>query len=132
MLGRQLHRSCSVNGVDPGGEHWNSRIWDPFCALELKIDQRALAAPDPVALHSSNLVRPSGQSLEPAKQLLGVLGDPQEPLLEFTLLDQRIFVPPATPSDHLLIGEYRGAFRAPVHFAFSAIGEPPFVKLQEK
>src|SRR5207247_1467694 len=66
------------------------------------------------------------------QQLLRILCDSQEPLLEFALLDNSVFVTPATAGNYLLICQYGGALRTPVHFALLTVGKSALVKLQKE
>jgi hypothetical protein len=51
---------------------------------------------------------------EAVEQLLGEVGDLQEPLVELAPLDQRAGAP-AAAVDHLLVGEHGHVDRVPVH-----------------
>ncbi len=103
-----------------------------FRVVEFEIDQRAFAAADPVALHGADLFRPAFQLVEIAQQLVGVFGDAQKPLLQLTLLDQRIFVAPAASVDDLLVGQHRRALRTPVDSALLSISQTLLVELEEE
>ena len=78
--------------------------------IEFEIDQRAFAAADPVALHGANFFRPAFELVEIAQQFVGILRDPQKPLLQLALLDERIFVAPAAAVDNLLVGQHGAHF----------------------
>src|SRR5207244_55947 len=104
MLGRKLYRSRAIDRVHAGGENADIRTG---ATLELEIHQRAFTAANPVTLHEAHFFRPVLELVQIAEQFLGVFSDSQEPLLEFALLDKRIFVPPATAVDDLLIGQHR-------------------------
>jgi len=52
-------------------------------------------------------------------------------LLKFALLDDGIFVTPATAANYLLICQHGGAFGTPVDLAFLPIGEAALVELQK-
>src|SRR5947207_11958054 len=101
-------------------------------AFERKVDHPSFASPDPVALHGAHLFGPAGKLVNIIEQLLGIVGVPQEPLLEITLLDASLFMSPAASVNHLLVGEYCRALRTPVHFALLAICQAALVELQEK
>ena len=60
------------------------------------------------------------------------MGDAQEPLFQIALLHLSVFVPPAAAVDHLLVGQHRGALRAPVHLALLAVDEAFLIHAQEK
>src|SRR6185437_10768728 len=101
-------------------------------AFDRKRNRRALAAADPVALHSAHALRPAVELVQTVQQLLRILGSAQEPLLQFSLLDECVFMPPAVAVDHLLICEHGLALRTPVHLAVLAIGETALVHAQKK
>ena len=63
-------------------------------AGDRKRDARAFGSPDPVPLHHDDLLGPLGQRLEALQQLVGVRGDPEEPLLQIARHDRR----PAAPA----------------------------------
>jgi len=73
MLGRELHRSRAVNGIDARGENFDSRARGPKAVVlrlrivELEIDQGAFAAPDPVALHGADFLGPAVELVEIAQ-----------------------------------------------------------------
>src|SRR5215472_10772810 len=122
MIRRKLNRRRPENRIDASGEHTDYRSCRPRVSLEFEIDKRTFAASDPVALHDAHFFRPACESVEITKQLLGILGRAHEPLLQFALFDQSIFVAPAAPvAQHLLIGQYSCTLWAPVHFALFAI-----------
>ena len=120
MLRRELDRSCSEDRVDASSKDRNRfSAW----TVQRKIDQRAFASADPVALHDAHFFRPTWKAIQVAEQLIRVIRNTQEPLFELSLLDRRVFMPPSAASDDLLIGKHGGAFRTPVHFALFAIGK---------
>ena len=130
MLGRQNQTRRAVDGVDARSEHANLLA----AAFERKIDLRTLGTPDPVALHGEHALRPTAFKLlvGVAQQFFRVVGDLPEPLLQRALLDGRGFVAPAAAIHHLLIGEHRGALRAPVDHRLLAIRQAALEHLQEK
>ena len=130
MFRRKLHRSGAEDSVNAGGEDGNlfSRH-----AIHGKIHQRAFAAADPVALHHPDFFRPMLQLLQIAQQLFGIIGDAQKPLFQLALLHAGFFVAPAVAATHhLLVSQYSGALRTPIHFALFAIGQPALVELQKE
>ena len=129
MLGRKLYRSRAIDRVHAGGENADIRTG---ATLELESHQRAFTAANPVTLHEAHFFRPVLELVQIAEQFLGVFSDSQEPLLEFALLDKRIFVPPATAVDDLLIGQHGRALRTPVDLALLAIGQSALVELEEE
>ena len=133
MLRRQLQRGGAVNGVDARSEHRDFVACRASFAVEGEVDQRAFAATDPVALLREDALGPSRHLVETVEQLVGVLGDAEEPLLQLALLDQRVFMTPATTvRQHLFVGQNRCAFRTPVHLGILAIGQPLLEQLQEE
>jgi len=75
-------------------------------SLDFELDSRALLATDPVALHSPDVRWPSIQVVDPFEQLLSVLRNPQKPLIEVALLDERVTPPAAfVLAFDLLVGE---------------------------
>src|SRR5581483_4485290 len=127
--GRELDGSRAEDRVDTSSEDG-----DLFSGgrVQTKIDQRPFAAADPVALHGTNFFRPAGKAIEITKQFIRVLSNPQEPLFEFALLDESIFVAPAASADDLFVREDGGALGAPVNFALFAVSKSALIKLQEK
>ncbi len=82
----------------------------------------ALRAADPVALHGDHVLRPGLEQVEVVEQPLGVLGDPEEPLLELALLHRRAAAL-AVAVDDLLVGEHGRVLRAPLDRCLVAVGE---------
>ena len=77
---------------------------------QCEIDLRAFGAADPVALHGEDALRPAAFELRHiVQQLVGVVGDPEEPLFQRALLHGGVFVAPAAALHHLLIGQHGGA-----------------------
>ena len=100
--------------------------------IQFEIDQRALGAADPVALHGAHFFRPALQPIESGEKLLGITGGAKEPLLQVALLDHRGFMPPATTGHDLLIGKHRLAFGTPIDSALFPIGQIALEELEEK
>ncbi|OQC23181.1 MAG: hypothetical protein BWX71_02149 [Deltaproteobacteria bacterium ADurb.Bin072] len=110
MLRGDAHEGGAVEGVGPGGEDLYVLV-GPFYP---EADQRARAPADPVALHDEHALRPPfSQTLDVVQELLGILGDPEEPLV---VLAQEDLGPaaPALSVLHLLVGEHGLAAVAPV------------------
>ena len=92
---------------------------------------QALGTADPVALHQPHLVGPAMlQRVEAGEQLLGGVGNAEEPLRQLAALDQRARAP-AAPVDHLLIGEHGVVDRVPIDFALAPIGEAALQEVEE-
>ena len=66
------------------------------------------------------------------EQALGVIGDPEEPLLEVALLHLDVLMAPAAAVDDLLVGEHRLVDRAPVDRGHRAVGKTALVEQQEQ
>jgi hypothetical protein len=92
-------------------------------AFDGELDFEAFGAADPVALHRLDGIRPARQRVEAVEQFLGVVGDLEEPLRNFALLDERAGAPAAAVDD-LLVGEHGLVDRVPIHDRVLAIGEP--------
>src|SRR3954471_6310316 len=98
MLRRKLHAGGAIDSVNPRGEDGNLLA----AAIDSEIDVRTFAAADPVTLHGPDFLRPMLQLLQVLQELFGIFGNAQEPLLEVTLLDDGVFMSPATSADDLL------------------------------
>ena len=88
VLGRELHRGGSHDGVDARGEDRDLVARGTGGVIQFEVDQRALGAADPVALHDAHFFRPALQSVEAGEQFFGISGGAQEPLLQIALLDR--------------------------------------------
>ena len=128
VLGGEGDEGCAVNGVDTGGEDFDLFVR----AFDGEVDEGAFGAADPVALHGADLVGPAVHGVEAVEELIGILGDAKEPLGEVALLDDGVFVTPATTAYNLLVGEDGGALGAPVDLALFAIGEALLKHLEEE
>ena len=87
------------------------------------------AATDPVALHRLDVLGPVDRH-EVVEQAVGVVGDPEEPLLELADLDDMTAALAATV-DHLLVGEHRLVVGTPVDRRLLAVGQAALVERQE-
>ncbi len=90
--------------------------------IEREADVQAFRAPDPVALHQPNLLRPAIEPVERGEKVFGKIRDLEEPLSQLALLDQRAGAP-ATPVDDLLVGEHGVVDRVPVHLGLLALDQ---------
>jgi len=99
--------------------------------LQRPADQESLGAADPVLLHGADLFRPFGQPVERIEQVLGEIGDLEEPLRQFALLDRRARAP-AAPVDDLLVGEHRHVLGIPVHLGSLARDQSLVEEIQEQ
>ena len=91
----------------------------------------SLGAPDPVALHRQDALGPRLERLHLVEQLVGVLGDLEEPLGEALGLDLRAAAL-ATSVDHLLVREHGLVLRAPLDRRLTAVREPALVEAEEE
>ena len=124
MLGREDQERGPIDGVDAGGENADGLPGRG----DREIDGGALALPDPIALHGQDVVGPLGQLGVP--ELLGVIGDLEEPLLHLLLFDRVVAAPAGAPG-RLLVGQDGAAGRAPVDPALAAVGQPALEHLEE-
>ena len=86
MLGRQHHVRHAEAGVGPGGEDAIDAAGRRRASATASSNSRALGAADPVALHGLYPLGPV-EVVEVVEQLVGVVGDAEEPLLEVALDD---------------------------------------------
>ena len=70
-------------------------------------------------------------AVEAVEQLLGEIGDLQEPLVELAPLDRRARAP-AAPVDHLLVGEHGHVDRVPIDLALLAVDEARLEQIEEQ
>ncbi len=89
-----------------------------------------LRPPDPVPLHRQNFFRPFGQRIGRIEELIGVMSDPEEPLLQLAYRHSGSATP-AGAVDHLLVGQHRVTARAPVDVRAPPVREVAFQHLQE-
>ncbi len=94
-------------------------------------DRKALRAPDPVLLHQADFFRPPLEMVEACQQIVGIVGDLEEPLGELALLDRRARAP-AAPVDHLLVGEHRLVDRVPIDLRLLARDQACGKEIEEK
>ena len=99
-------------------------------ALEVEEDRRALAPPDPVALHRLRGLGPV-QRVQRVEQRLRVARDLQPPLAQVPRLDHRVAAL-AAPVLDLLVGEHGEARGAPVHRAVAPLGEAGLEQPEEQ
>ena len=99
--------------------------------FQREAELHALRLADPVLLHQPHLVRPAFQRAEAIEQIVGKIGDLEEPLAELALLHRRARAP-ALAVDHLLVGEHGHVDRVPVDRAFLAIDETGGIEVQEQ
>src|SRR4030095_11297340 len=132
VLRRQYDEVGTVDRVDPRSKHLD-RV-DARAAVLLrqrKLHSRSVRPADPVPLHRQNLLGPLGQVLDPLEQLIGVLGDAEEPLLELTRGYRRAATP-ALAVHHLLVREHGLTARTPVDRRAPAVRQIALEHLQEQ
>ena len=130
VFGRHDHERGAVQRVGPSGKDAQ------FVAAGLEVigragedDLGALGSADPVGLHRLDRLGPD-QTGE-VEQLVGVLGGPQVPLLEFALLDPGAAAPAMAVRAFDLLAGQRAVVGAPVHGRLGAVGEAGFEEPQE-
>ena len=130
VIGGDGSKARAEQRVRPGGE--DLQLIDAGDrSVELEAELHTLRFADPVLLHQTNLLGPFVQRAEAGEQIVGKIGDLEEPLVELALLDQRARTP-AAPVDHLLIGEHGHVDRVPVHRAFLAVDKAGLVQVDEQ
>mmetsp|Transcript_36599 Transcript_36599/g.65494 ORF Transcript_36599/g.65494 Transcript_36599/m.65494 type:complete len:272 (+) Transcript_36599:2151-2966(+) len=98
-------------------------------ALDSELNARALASPDPIALHFLYGIIPL-QLIQVLQQSVRIGGDLQHPLLHGDP-DHRVIPALALPVDDLLIGEHGAECLAPVHGHLRLVRQPALQQLQE-
>ncbi len=116
MIGRDRGKGGAEDGVRPGRED-RQRLGS---SLDLEANLRALGSADPILLHEPDLLRPALEGGQRLQQLLGIVGDLEEPLRELALLHRRAGAP-ALAVDHLLIGEHGLVDLIPADVCFLAM-----------
>ncbi len=121
MLGREHQEVRAVDRIDARREDVDLAERDP----------RPFRPSDPVPLHRQHFFRPLVEPLGRLQQLVGIVGDAEEPLLELAHLDDRA-APPALAVDDLLVGEDGLAARAPVDLRALLVRQVALEHLQEQ
>ena len=127
VLGGHGAKRHAHDGVCTGGEDIQLALAYglPACALNVvgKGKTHALALTDPVFLHQLDALGPSGHLARGHKvqQLLGVSGDLEVVARNFAFFDQGTSAP-ATPVDHLLIGQHGLVYWVPIDNLGFAVG----------
>ena len=127
MLGRHDGVGHAEAGVGAGGEDAELQLGRPSTA-------RSNSAPSerPIQLRCMTLARSRPlEIVEGVEELVGVLGDPEEPLLEVALLDQVARALAGAVGQHLLVGENGLAARAPVDRRLGPVGQARLAEPQE-
>ena len=98
---------------------------------QCEADAQPLGPADPVALHQPHFFRPAVERVERGEQVRREIGDREEPLRQFALLDECAGAPAATV-DHLLVGEHGAVDRVPVHARALAPHEAGVMEIDEQ
>ena len=114
-------------GVRAGREYPHGHIGT---ALDGEVELGALGPSDPVPLHGLGAVGPF-EVVEGFEELVGILGDAEEPLLQVALDDDVARTVTRPIGQHLLVGQHRLAPRAPVDRRQRPIGQTGLPELQE-
>ena len=125
MLGRKHHIGSAEQRIRAGGEHADFLLR----ALQGKVDLRALAAADPVALGQLYAVD-KVHVVQAVQELLRIGGNAQHPLA-LLLVDDGAAAALAHALYHFFIGQHALAARAPVDGHIGLIGQAVLVHLQE-
>ena len=106
MLGREAQVGHAEERVRAGRVDLDARLaGHGFIEAERQLHAAALA--DPVALHGAHLLGPAVEPVEPLEELVGIVGDAQEPLPEPALLGHGPGSPRLPLSVDLLVGDVR-------------------------
>ena len=119
VLGRQHHVGRAEHRVGPGREDPRSRV----ARRHREVDQRALAAADPVALYQLDRLGPV-EDVQVVDQAVGVRRDAHHPLRQRSLEHREVAEVAATVARHLLVGQHRAQAGAPVHRRVVEVREP--------
>ena len=99
-------------------------------ALDRHAELGTIGATDPVALHRLHALGPV-EAVEGVEQLVGVLGDAEEPLLEVAALHDVTGPLAGAVGEDLLVGQHRVASGAPVDRRLCPVGEAGAEQLEE-
>ncbi|SIM62414.1 Uncharacterised protein [Mycobacteroides abscessus subsp. abscessus] len=122
----------AVQGVRAGGEHGDLPLRPAAFGRDPEVHPRTRGAPDPVALHRQDPLRPVPlQLIHVLQQLVRVLGDAEVPLVQ-GLLGHRGAAALAGAVDDLLVGQHRLVLGAPVDRGVLAVGQAFGVELLEQ
>ena len=137
MLGGYGHEARAEQRVGTGGVDFQATLegrWiEPHGRVAGKVERKcqALGASNPVLLHHADLLGPAVQGRQVVDQLVGIVGDAQEPLVQLALLDHRAGAP-AAAVHHLLVGQDGHIDRVPVDHAFLAVDEAAGEQIEEQ
>ena len=132
MVGRHAHEPGAKDRVGPGGIDLQiAPLRQARVGHGGESERQPLRPADPVALHGAHLLGPVGQMVEARQQVVGHVGDAEEPLRQFPPLHLRAGAP-AAAVDHLLVGQHRVIDRIPVDHRRLAIRQPRRQHVEEK
>ena len=121
-------RGVGTGGEDPQGQRVPSV--GSVAAFDHQVELGSLGAADPVPLHRLDPLGPL-QLVEAGEQLVGVLGDAEEPLLEVPFDDQVARALTGAVGQDLLVGQHRLAAGAPVDRGVGPVGQAGLQQLGE-
>ena len=102
-----------------------------FAVGNVEGDLDPFGTANPVALHGFDLFWPVFQRVEVVKQLIGIVGDLNEPLRDLFALDFGVAAP-AAAVDNLFVRQHRLIVRAPVHRRGFFINQAFFIQFGEE
>jgi hypothetical protein len=120
VLGRDGDERDPVQRVRAGGEDGQAAAG---VATDRELDARAVAAPDPVALHRLELFRPVDR-VEVGDESIGVRRDAHHPLAQRPPVHGEGALLAAPLGGDLLVGEHGAECRAPVDDDLVEVREP--------
>ena len=133
MLRCQHHIGGSEDRVRPGGEHGDALVRVVAVGIHHgELELGAGAAADPIGLHRAHALRPALELAQVVEQLLGVIGDLEEPLAQLALLHQGTGAPGAALAVHLLIGKHGLINGVPVDRRVFLVRQPGLEELEEQ
>ena len=118
---RHAHQRIRTRGEDTQGFGFT---------VDIKTYFQTLRAPNPVALHGLDRIRPARQFVQAVQQFIGISGDLEEPLRNLALLHDRAGTP-AAAVDHLLVREHGLVDRVPVDHRILAVYQSFFIQAHE-
>ena len=126
VLGREHEEGGAEERVGARREHRHVLV--PLVDPEVELG--ALGASDPVPLARLDRVGPVHR-VQVVEQRVGVVGDPEEPLLHQAGLDERAAALARAVGEHLLVRDHGLVVRAPLHRRTLAVGQPLLEKAEE-
>ena len=115
MIGRKRDEPRAKQRIGPGGEHLD--FAGPRIRVgrgDLEAHLHALGTANPVLLHEPDFFRPAIKRVERLEQILGEIGDLEEPLGQFALNNRRAGAP-GLAIDDLFIRQNSLVDRVPIH-----------------